>query len=336
MEVCMVIANNVQYAKPYTQWSMTDGHWYYGNGSAFLRNRWLLDDGSWYRFDNDGYMQTGWINENDKWYHLSNSGRMETGWVYDSGKWYYLKIDGSMVTNSWIDSTYFVGSTGAMYVDSITPDGYRVDSSGRWVVGNVVSGTQSHNTSRINVGDTLFNVLTRDNNTVVDYRYLTRGGLGKSGRVKDNDNVPKNLYVYATNVNVDFRDASERSDGNYELRDRYIKELKLYGRANRNEDNDGKLNRYRVGNGSYAHANFDDDNIPVFDTKTAYFGTLYISRDCDVIYYSDDKGKFVSRNYSYFVNNDTNLFSDEQLENALISGIDSNGYITSIFIDTSR
>ena len=71
MEVYMVIANNVQYAKPSTQWSMTDGHWYYGNGSAFLRNRWLLDDGSWYRFDNDGHMQTGWVNENDKWYHLS-------------------------------------------------------------------------------------------------------------------------------------------------------------------------------------------------------------------------------------------------------------------------
>lgn len=33
-----------------------------------------------------------------------------------------------------------------------------------------------------------------------------------------------------------------------------------------------------------------------------------------------------------FVNNDTDLFSDEQLENALITGIDSNGYITSIFI----
>ena len=73
----------------------------------------------------------------------------------------------------------------------------------------------------------------------------------------------------------------------------------------------------------------------MFDTKTAYFGTLFVSRDCDVIYYSDDKGKFVSKNYSYFVNHD-NDFSDEQLENALITGIDSNGYITSIFIDTSR
>ena len=144
------------------------------------------------------------------------------------------------------------------------------------------------------------------------------------------------MYVYATNVNVDFRDASERSDGNYELNNRYVRELKLYGTANRNEDSDGKVNKFRVNNREYAHANFDIDDMPVFDTKTAYFGTLYIKNDCEVVYYSDDKGRFVSRPYSYFVSHDSELFNDEQLDNALITGIESNGYISSIFIDVSR
>lgn len=329
----MVIANSVNYVKPYTQWHVSDGHWYYGNETGMLKNRWLLDNGGWYRFDNNGRMQVGWVNENDKWYYLSDSGRMLTGWTNVSGKWYFLRADGSMVTNSWIDGTYFVGSNGAMYVDTITPDGYRVDYAGRWVINNINTNS---GTGSVNVGNDLFNILIGNHNTVTDYRYLTRNGLGKSGRVKDNDDVPKNMYVYATNVNVDFRDASERSDGNYELHNRYVRELKLYGTANRNEDSDGKVNKFRVNNREYAHANFDIDDMPVFDTKTAYFGTLYIKNDCEVVYYSDDKGRFVSRPYSYFVSHDSELFNDEQLDNALITGIESNGYISSIFIDVSR
>lgn len=40
---------------------------------------------------------------------------MQTGWVKWKDKWYYLNADGSMATNS------------------ITPDGYKIDSNGIWI-----------------------------------------------------------------------------------------------------------------------------------------------------------------------------------------------------------
>lgn len=66
-------------------------------------------------------------------------------WVQDGQSWKYQKDDGSFVINMWqgIDGKlYCFDTNGVMYVDTVTPGGYTVDSSGAWVVDGVV---QTHN-----------------------------------------------------------------------------------------------------------------------------------------------------------------------------------------------
>lgn len=60
-----------------------------------------------------GAMLTGWLWLNNVWYYTDPSGAMLTGWQYINGKWYYLDP-----------------GNGAMYANTITPDGYQVDASG--------------------------------------------------------------------------------------------------------------------------------------------------------------------------------------------------------------
>lgn len=54
-------------------------------------------------------------------------------WRLLNGKWYYFDDKGYMATSTWIGNTYYVGQSGAMLVNTITPDGYVVDTKGKWV-----------------------------------------------------------------------------------------------------------------------------------------------------------------------------------------------------------
>ena len=57
-------------------------------------------------------------------------------WIKDNGKWYYFDHWGYMYRNAWINyqgSSYYVGADGAMWYNARTPDGYWVDSNGKWV-----------------------------------------------------------------------------------------------------------------------------------------------------------------------------------------------------------
>ncbi|MBR4313647.1 MAG: InlB B-repeat-containing protein, partial [Lachnospiraceae bacterium] len=75
-----------------------------------------------YYFDNNGDMYTGWLTtdgDGAKYFfdtaRTDNEGRMATGW--------------KLINNEW----YFFGTEGAMYKSAITPDGYLVDSDGKWM-----------------------------------------------------------------------------------------------------------------------------------------------------------------------------------------------------------
>ena len=57
-------------------------------------------------------------------------------WLYDNQKWYYFDHWGYMYRNAWINykgDSYYVGADGAMWYNARTPDGYWVDSNGKWV-----------------------------------------------------------------------------------------------------------------------------------------------------------------------------------------------------------
>ena len=78
-----------------------------------------VDD--YYFLGNDGTMLTGWLTDaNNKTYYLGtetwNIGRMARGWEKIGDKYYYFNTDGLLVTNS------------------TTPDGYKLDETGAWIV----------------------------------------------------------------------------------------------------------------------------------------------------------------------------------------------------------
>ena len=112
------------------QWMQDEkGWWYKRPDGSYPKNSWGYEayngKSYWYYFLDSGYMATGWIEVNgSKYYLFPNSdgwkGRMLTGWQWIDGNCYYLDPQGQ--------------NEGALYRNTTTPDGFTVDSEGRWVV----------------------------------------------------------------------------------------------------------------------------------------------------------------------------------------------------------
>ena len=116
------------------QWIQDEkGWWYKRPDGSYPKNSWGYEayngKSYWYYFLDSGYMATGWVEVNgSKYYLFPNSdgwkGRMLTGWQWIDGNCYYLDPQGQ--------------NEGALYRNTTTPDGFTVDSEGRWVVNGVV------------------------------------------------------------------------------------------------------------------------------------------------------------------------------------------------------
>ncbi|WP_455009865.1 N-acetylmuramoyl-L-alanine amidase family protein [Oribacterium sinus] len=116
------------------QWIQDEkGWWYKRADGSYPKNSWGYEayngKSYWYYFLDSGYMATGWVDVNgSKYYLFPNSdgwkGRMLTGWQWIDGACYYLDLQGQ--------------NEGALYRNTTTPDGYAVDSEGRWVVNGAV------------------------------------------------------------------------------------------------------------------------------------------------------------------------------------------------------
>ena len=116
------------------QWIQDEkGWWYKRPDGSYPKNSWGYEayngKSYWYYFLDSGYMATGWVEVNgSKYYLFPNSdgwkGRMLTGWQWIDGNCYYLDSQGQ--------------NEGALYRNTTTPDGFTVDSEGRWVVNGAV------------------------------------------------------------------------------------------------------------------------------------------------------------------------------------------------------
>ena len=96
-------------------WVQSGSRWWFKHSDgSYPSNGWEKIDKVWYHFDSSGWMQTGWVKDGS-WYYLDGSGAMKTGWMKVSGKWYYAY------------------SSGALAINTTTPDGYRVNYNGEWV-----------------------------------------------------------------------------------------------------------------------------------------------------------------------------------------------------------
>ena len=116
------------------QWVQDEkGWWYKRPDGSYPKNSWGYEayngKSYWYYFLDSGYMATGWVDVNgSKYYLFPNSdgwkGRMLTGWQWIDGNCYYLDSQGQ--------------NEGTLYRNTTTPDGFTVDSEGRWVVNGAV------------------------------------------------------------------------------------------------------------------------------------------------------------------------------------------------------
>ena len=120
-----------------TDWVKDGNQWYYLDKDGVMKTGWNKIGGVWYYMNGNGVMKAdSWLLENGKWYHFDGNGAMTRNhWLYEKGKWYYFGANGVMCHDSWnyIGSKwYYFGSSGAMLSDTVTPDGYTVDSNGVW------------------------------------------------------------------------------------------------------------------------------------------------------------------------------------------------------------
>lgn len=132
------------------EWVSSGGDWYYIDENGKMKSDWFLDrrTNKWYLLNKDhngkfGAVKTGWIYEKQdgKWYFLNpTDGSTLLGWQFIGGKWYYLTPSNTAPTyfgdnvSGWVYSpSTEIRPLGSMYCDEVTPDNYRVDSSGAWI-----------------------------------------------------------------------------------------------------------------------------------------------------------------------------------------------------------
>ncbi len=106
---------------------------------------WKVEEKKWIFTDENDRKITGWVFYNKNWYYLSpEDGSLKTGWITLNGKSYFLSTESGQFTGrllsawQWIDGYcyYFIAEDNARYGElftgGTTPDGYTVDSAGRW------------------------------------------------------------------------------------------------------------------------------------------------------------------------------------------------------------
>ena len=72
----------------------------------------------------------GWKQNDIRWWYRQVDGTYPSdSWKNINKKWYYFDDNGYMVENSWVEN-YYLGSDGAMLVNTITPDGHYVLDNG--------------------------------------------------------------------------------------------------------------------------------------------------------------------------------------------------------------
>ena len=110
------------------------GRYYLKGNGKMAKSEWIYDKnyGSYYYITADGsYAYSKWVGK----YYLKGNGKMaKNEWIYDRSysSYYYLTSEGSYAYSKWVGDYYLKGN-GKMAVNERTPDGYRVDGSGKWI-----------------------------------------------------------------------------------------------------------------------------------------------------------------------------------------------------------
>lgn len=119
-------------------WTQENGQWMYRRpDGSFVSGSWLSVDEQQYYMDQNGIMLSDTVTP-DGYYVNANGERTNyiPGWYQDGETWKYIRKNGYLVTNQWMQDTdgkwYYFNMLSAILSDTLTPDGYYVDSSGAW------------------------------------------------------------------------------------------------------------------------------------------------------------------------------------------------------------
>lgn len=138
-----------------------NGIYYLTDSSGEKYSGWFIDlKEDWYYFnESDKSMKTGWHHDEKDgyWYYLSLSdGKMVTGWQTIDGKEYFfqpVRDRGNYVFNDekekWLYSINSKVPYGAMYMNTTTPDGLKVDNQGVKIIDEKISTSNDIKTSDI-------------------------------------------------------------------------------------------------------------------------------------------------------------------------------------------
>jgi len=82
-------------------------------------------------------IENNWLKVNNSWFYAKAGGYIsENEWLYLGNKWYYTQAGGYSAVSQWLQINgkwYCFDSSCALYVNTTTPDGYRVDANGAWI-----------------------------------------------------------------------------------------------------------------------------------------------------------------------------------------------------------
>lgn len=134
------------------------GNYYLKSNGKMAKGEWIYDNNykSYYYLTTEGsYARNTWVGN----YYLKSNGKMAKGeWIYDSNysSYYYLTSEGSYARGTWVGD-YYLKSNGKMAVNELTPDGYQVDGSGKWIRSQGTTSTAS-SSQATSLGISLYHV----------------------------------------------------------------------------------------------------------------------------------------------------------------------------------
>lgn len=150
--LCISSQPHAAFAMGNGTWKEVSRDWFYESAEGENVKGWQKTETGWYYLDQEtGKMSKGWRQIEGTWYYFSESGSLKSGWLQnESGEWFFLNTAhdgtyGAMKTGwQWIDGHcyYFLsedeakegyGPAGQMLKNTRTPDGYMVNSDGKWI-----------------------------------------------------------------------------------------------------------------------------------------------------------------------------------------------------------
>lgn len=98
---------------------------------------WIKNGTRWnYKKQNGTNASQEWLTVDGVDYYIDSDGTMVNGWrEFPGNVWYYFRSSGAKAQNYWVETNnkwYYLGSNGVMVRNTVTPDGYPVNSDGVW------------------------------------------------------------------------------------------------------------------------------------------------------------------------------------------------------------